>query len=131
MFITWSKSGTTKFLFCPKFLLRQKWAKIGSKMSRNVEKFEILGLNLIWLFNDALAVKMVIIYCTIFQVLNHFETFLKSFPHFCWFLSETSKEKEVGAGVKWFFEINFFPVDIMLKKWGKTFFSSELKATKI
>jgi hypothetical protein len=37
---------------------------------------------------------------TMFQVFSHFETFLKSFPHFCLFLSETSKEKQVGAGVK-------------------------------
>ena len=66
-----------------------------------------------------------------FQVLNHFETFLKSFPDFCWFLSETSKEKEVGAGIKWFFEINFSPIDVMLKKLGKFFFSPEPEATKI
>ncbi len=66
-----------------------------------------------------------------FQILNHFETFLKSFPDFCWFLSEISKEKKVGAGVKWFFEINFSPIDVMLKKWGKIFFSAEPEVTKI
>jgi hypothetical protein len=52
-------------------------------MSRNVEKFEILGLNSISLFNDALPLKTLIIYYTMFQVGNHFETFLKSFPDFC------------------------------------------------
>jgi hypothetical protein len=70
-------------------------------MSKNDEKFEIRGLNPIFFTIETMKyIKSIIIYYTMFQVLNHFETFPKSFPDFCRFLSETSKEKEVGAGVK-------------------------------
>ncbi len=97
--------GLAEFLFYPQFLLlTKKSTKIGFLMSRNVEKFEIHGLNsILSLFNDVLPLKNLIIYYTMFQVLNHFQTFLKSFPDFCWFLTETSKEKDVGVwhGMAW------------------------------
>jgi hypothetical protein len=84
-------------------------------MSGNVEKFEILGLNFISLFNDALPVKTVIIYYIMLQVLNHWN-FLKIILWFLLIFKRNLKRKG-GGGVKWFFEINFFPVDVMLKKW--------------
>jgi hypothetical protein len=46
-----------------------------------------------------------------FQVLNYFETYLKSFSDFCGFSSETSKEKEMRAGSN-----NFFLISVKLKK---------------
>ncbi len=97
--------------------------KSGPKWVEMWKNFEFQGFNSIFLlFNDAFPLKTLIMYYTMLQVLNRFQTFPKSFPDFCWFLNETSKEKEVGAGVKWFFEINFFLIDVMLKKWGKNFF---------
>jgi hypothetical protein len=48
--------------------------------------------------------------------------FPKIVPVFLLIFERKQERFEVGSGVKWFFEFNFFPIDVVLKKWGKFFF---------
>jgi hypothetical protein len=66
-----------------------------------------------------------------FQVRYPFETFPKSFPDLSIF--ERNHERIAvggGGGSNNFFEFNFFPIDLMLKKL-RNFFSPEPEVTKI
>ncbi len=63
--------------------------------------------------------------------LKPLSNFPKIIPLFLLIFERNPEKKLIRAGVKWFFKINLSLIDVMLKKWGKKFFSPEPEVTKI